>query len=1116
MSASPGAPGLRLPLLKSAEPVDNATTVAPLMRHTSLKSKMDGKGVVDDAFLWPAPPASRPDKMPHGLGRIHRPSMHGTGVLDDGPPGCATTPTAGKVPSSTMKVNQMMGSLEPLPPTSVLLPSLVDLASTATTISTMASAAKPVLPSLNSSTNHEHSNDKIDLEQRITKLKLDHFPIGHDHPQVAYDDAERYSDINVDEYMEYARTLDLGQLQAHHTNLYKLVRQYQGLFSVASAISVEMDSNGALARIVSGVHRVLPVERVVLLLVHRNSGVLCGTVAGVDVEMPIAAGIEGAVVAHGKAMIVEDAATDPRFDKTLDVATKFTTRNALCAPVTDPKGNIMAVLQCANKATPFTTSDSLSLELIALIAGHTLHKLELFDSAMSAGRRTSAILQVVKAVADENHDTHGMILRVIQVAKTALNCDRLTLYLCNRVRRELVCCVCRDSMVEQFCLPYDKGLAGHVASTGKLVRITNCYDDPRFLPDVDVKSGYKSVSMLCAPVISADGDTIAVLQAMNKSSWPIPANYTGTIPPASITAFQDGDVTLMHEFCTELAGSLRKSTLEVLYHNVYTDMNRTKRRDSVSLVVSSLLGVHSNDKAMRPSVKGWKISGLVTLAATKFMKSLAKRKNEPRVDVAASVGRGSDGRSSSHDSLHVVPPEWRAKHHGFDDFTFNIFHYTHDQLAVLVVQGFSQMGLCSIFSIPDDIAVNFVETVRRGYHDNPYHSWWHAADVFQHVFALLNRTTLLTMLQPNIVFAMLVAGLCHDIGHPGTDNAYEIATGSALAIQYNDMSVLEQHHACETFRILQRPSCNILLGMSKPAHQTMRKLVIDGILQTDMKCHFDLVHDLEDAVARRQKGAGIFDLSNVSHVKWLTGAILHASDIGAQTYPVAIAGQWSQRLVDEFRLLGEKEQSKGLPVAPFRDNLTTNKAVGRLQLNFINYIVTPIWHLVMDILPDAAVLRVNLDANRTHYQNLILEDMPNMASCGGSGRLLATTSSMSSLTKLDLHQSNSTDSDIVRDQQLQHKLSMSMASSSSHRQLVESHSNDKQASNSSLRRLHTTLSQNADLGIPHHHAPRPTSASKTSLHRPPSMTRIPSSTRSSQAGSRVEVEPPKDAPEMPA
>ncbi|RHZ05146.1 hypothetical protein DYB37_002573 [Aphanomyces astaci] len=133
---------------------------------------------------------------------------------------------------------------------------------------------------------------------------------------------------------------------------------------------------------------------------------------------------------------------------------------------------------------------------------------------------------------------------------------------------------------------------------------------------------------------------------------------------------------------------------------------------------------------------------------------------------------------------------------------------------------------------------------------------------------------------------MLVAALCHDIGHPGTDNAYEIATGSALAIQYNDMSVLEQHHASETFRILHLPACNILLGVSKPGYQTIRKLVIDGILQTDMKCHFDLVHDLEDAVSQFISSVLRCDSNDLNSVFELTHVLcaLYRSSVGKRIW----------------------------------------------------------------------------------------------------------------------------------------------------------------------------------------------------------------------------------------
>ena len=51
-------------------------------------------------------------------------------------------------------------------------------------------------------------------------------------------------------------------------------------------------------------------------------------------------------------------------------------------------------------------------------------------------------------------------------------------------------------------------------------------------------------------------------------------------------------------------------------------------------------------------------------------------------------------------------------------------------------------------------------------------------------------------------YALLLSALCHDIGHGGRTNNLLVTMGDALAITYNDTSVLENHHAASTYRIL--------------------------------------------------------------------------------------------------------------------------------------------------------------------------------------------------------------------------------------------------------------------------------------------------------------------------
>ena len=78
-------------------------------------------------------------------------------------------------------------------------------------------------------------------------------------------------------------------------------------------------------------------------------------------------------------------------------------------------------------------------------------------------------------------------------------------------------------------------------------------------------------------------------------------------------------------------------------------------------------------------------------------------------------------------------------------------------------------------------------------------------------------------LTPVETLCLLVSALGHDIDHPGTNNAHQVSTGAALALRYNDISVLENHHAATTFAILQDPATNVTAGLSQEEHKQARK-----------------------------------------------------------------------------------------------------------------------------------------------------------------------------------------------------------------------------------------------------------------------------------------------------
>jgi signal transduction histidine kinase len=105
---------------------------------------------------------------------------------------------------------------------------------------------------------------------------------------------------------------------------------------------------------------------------------------------------------------------------------------------------------------------------------------------------------------------------IMDVAARSISADRGTLYLIDRKSDELWSKVAQGVDMVEIRLPVGKGLAGYVARTGEIVNITNAYQDPRFNPEIDKRSGYSTQTVLCMPMRNREGVIIGVFQLLNK------------------------------------------------------------------------------------------------------------------------------------------------------------------------------------------------------------------------------------------------------------------------------------------------------------------------------------------------------------------------------------------------------------------------------------------------------------------------------------------------------------------------------------------------------------------------------------------------------------------------
>ena len=98
-----------------------------------------------------------------------------------------------------------------------------------------------------------------------------------------------------------------------------------------------------------------------------------------------------------------------------------------------------------------------------------------------------------------------------------MSADRASIFLLDRGSNELWSRVALGIGDRVIRIPSDRGIVGHVVTTGALCNVADPYADPRFNPAIDRETGYRTRSILCAPMRGSNGAVIGALQVLNKT-----------------------------------------------------------------------------------------------------------------------------------------------------------------------------------------------------------------------------------------------------------------------------------------------------------------------------------------------------------------------------------------------------------------------------------------------------------------------------------------------------------------------------------------------------------------------------------------------------------------------
>ena len=173
-----------------------------------------------------------------------------------------------------------------------------------------------------------------------------------------------------------------------------------------------------------------------------------------------------------------------------------------------------------------------------------------------------------------------------------------------------------------------------------------------------------------------------------------------------------------------------------------------------------------------------------------------------------------------------------------------------------------------------------------------------------------------------------------------------------LATIYNDISVLENHHAATAFKIMMTEDSAILANLTNSQFTYMRKMVIEMILKTDQAGHFDMVKLLQTHTDDNKNGDPFFDITQESSRVELMSMIVHGADLGNPAYPkFEMTKMWCFRVCEEFSTQVVREKELGLPVTTFMEGLNNEIEIAKLQVGFVNYVILPLWNAMAILLP---------------------------------------------------------------------------------------------------------------------------------------------------------------------
>uniref|UniRef100_A0A674JRX0 Phosphodiesterase n=1 Tax=Terrapene triunguis TaxID=2587831 RepID=A0A674JRX0_9SAUR len=640
----------------------------------------------------------------------------------------------------------------------------------------------------------------------------------------------------------------------------------------------------------------------------------------------------------------------------------FEVTSMLCVPVISRATSQVVALACAfNKlgGESYTEADEHRIQHCFCYTSTVLTSTLAFQKE----QKLKCECQVRGQLARSLHDVSVLLQEIITEARNLSNAEICSVFLLDTFSHELVAKVFDGGVVDdesyEIRIPADQGIAGHVATTGKILNIKDAYSHPLFYRGVDDSTGFRTRNILCFPIKNESHEVIGVAELVNKINGPWFSKFDEDLATAfSIYCGISIAHSLLYKKVHEAQYRSHVANEMMMYHMKVSDEEykkllsdgicpvesidyrfadftytpRSLPEDDTPMAILSMLqdmNFINNYKMDRQTLARWARSLLGTGAWLLW---------EPSVGGGGGGGREGGVLPSTAGHGGSAGGRWPAR-------------------AKRRLPG----GGCVLIPVSRLPApARFCLMVRKGYRDPPYHNWMHAFSVSHFCYLLYKNLELVKYLEDIEIFALFVSCMCHDLDHRGTNNSFQVASKSVLAALYSsEGSVMERHHFAQAIAILNTHGCNIFDHFSRKDYQRMLDLMRDIILATDLAHHLRIFKDL-------QKMAEVgYDPENKQHHSLLLCLLMTSCDLSDQTKGWKTTRKIAELIYKEFFSQGDLEKAMGNRPMEMMDR---EKAyIPELQISFMEHIAMPIYKLLQDLFPRATELYERVASNREQW-----------------------------------------------------------------------------------------------------------------------------------------------------